>query len=209
MKRFLAVLILTAGVPAIAHAQQTPPPNRLSVTGGLAMTSQWDDETHLGQGPLVSIGVSRQFADRFRWEGEVSAARHNRHSRYLKATGTPMVGTARLAYLFLSSEKKVRPYVSVGVQLTHHRGYFMTPSVVPGPGGQPVTGPDERRDWRLTKAGWETGLGVEMRGGNRLWFRPEMRFGFTGLDSNHQYQPGRDALEAPIWTIRGGVVIGF
>jgi opacity protein-like surface antigen len=209
LRTFAAALILTAAAPAVARAQTAPPASRLNVTAGLALTSQWDDETHLGTGPLISVGVSRQFADRFRWEGEVSVARHHRDSGYLKATGTPVVGTARLGYMFLSSNKKARPYVSLGLQLTHHRGQFVFTSLVPGPGGQPIAGPEERRDWRLTKAGWETGLGVEVRGDRRVWFRPEIRFGFTGLSTRNQYQPGRDTLEPPVWTIRGGLMIGF
>lgn len=191
----------------MAHAQAAASPPRVSLTAGLSATSQWDDETHLGSGPLVSIGVSRPFAGRFRWEGELSIARHHRDSGYLKATGTPVVGTARVAYLFLAPERKVRPYVSAGLMVTHSRGHFVSATYVPGPGGLPIPGPEERRDWRLTKGGWETGLGLELRGDGRLWVRPEMRFGFTSGDSG--YQPGIDTLETPIMTIRGGIVIGW
>ena len=201
------VLVLSAGLPAPAAAQATAPaaPSRVSITTGLSFTSQWDDETHLGGGVLASVGVTRPFASHSNWEAELSIARHHRDSGYLKATGTPMVGAARVAYLFTSPAKSVRPFVSAGLTLTHHRGYFESKHPVPGSGGFPMEGPRERTDWRLTKGGWETGLGVEIRGRGRMRWRPEVRMGAT--QGNPDYAPGVDTLEAPILTIRTGLVI--
>ena len=203
----IVVLVLSAGLPDSAAAQAAAPAAspRVSLTTGLSFTSQWDDETHLGQGGLVSVGVTRPFASRFSWEAELSIARHHRDSGYLKATGTPIVGAARVAYLFTSPEKSVRPFVSAGLALTHHRGYFESRHSAPGPGGFPMEGPEERADWRLTKGGWETGLGVEIRGKGRMRWRPEVRMGAT--QGNSDYAPGVDTLEAPILTIRTGLVI--
>lgn len=203
----ILALALTTSAPALVFAQPSAPPPRLSLTTGISLTSQWDDETHLGRGVLVSVGVTRPFADRFRWEAELSLARHHRDSGYLEATGTPMVGTARVAYLFTSQEKSVRPFVSAGLALTHHRGHFLSKHLVAGPGGFSMDGTEERADWRLTKPGWEAGLGIELRGNGRMWWRPEVRMGAT--QGNRDYAPGVDTLEAPILTIRGGLVVGW
>lgn len=209
MKSMVATisLLLLTFVPALAFAQAATPAPTLSLTTGVSFTSQRDDETHLGQGVLVSVGVTRPFASRFSWETELSLARHHRDSGYLAATGTPIVGTARVAYFFTSPTRSVRPFVSGGLTLTHHRGYFEWTHIVPGLNGAPVVGPQERHDWRLTKGGWETGLGVEIRGKGRMWWRPEVRMGATR--GNRDYAPGVDTLEAPILTIRGGLVIGW
>lgn len=202
----ISLLLLTC-VPALARAQSTPTAPALSLTAGLSFTSQWDDETHLGRGVLVSVGVTRPFASRFNWEAELSLARHHRDSGYLEATGTPIVGTARAVYFFASPEKSVRPFVSGGLTLTHHRGYFVWRGLIPGPGGVPMEGPEERADWRLTKGGWETALGIEIRRKGRMWWRPEVRMGAT--QGNRGYAPVVDTLEAPILTIRGGLVVGW
>lgn len=211
MKPSLASTILTlavaAGLPAPASAQAPPLTNRLSLAAGVSVTTQSDDETHLGSGPLLSIELSRPFARRFQWEGELSIARLRRDSGYLAATSTPVVGTARVTYFFLSPTSKARPFVSAGVALTRHRGHFIWTHSIPGPGGRPIEGPQERHDWRLTKPGWESGLGVELRGNGRMWWRPEVRLGAT--QGNRDYAPGVDTLEAPILTIRGGLVVGW
>lgn len=199
-------LFLTC-VPALARAQATPPAPALSLTTGLSFTSRWDDETHLGRGVLVSVGVTRPFASRFNWEAELSLARHRRDSGYLEATGTPIVGTGRVAYFFTSPTKSVRPFVSAGLTLTHHRGYFVWKEITLGPDGFPVEGADIRKDWRLTKGGGEIGLGMNIRGKGRMWWRPEVRIGAT--QGNRDYAPGVDTLEAPILTIRGGLVVGW
>ena len=149
----ITLLLLTL-VPALAFAQAAPPAPTLSLTTGVSLTSQWDDVTHLGQGILVSVGVTRPFASRFSWEAELSLARHHRDSGYLEATGTPIVGTGRVAYFFASPARSVRPFVSGGLTLTHHRGHFVWTHIITGPGGAPIVGPQERKDWRLTKGGW-------------------------------------------------------
>jgi hypothetical protein len=169
------------------------------------MTSQWDDENHLGRGVLLSIGVGSVLKDRLRVEGEVSLARHRRDAGTLEVTGTPVVGTARAAWLFGSSRSRVRPFVSAGAMLTHSRGDWVQTSLVPGPGGPPVVGGVEQRTWRFTKPGFETGLGVEIRGRDRMWWRPEVRF--SGTTGNRNYEPGADLLETPLLAVRGGVAV--
>jgi hypothetical protein len=205
----IAVLGLTLSltVPALTQAQSSAELSRFSVTAGLSLTTQTDDETNLGAGPLISVGVRQSFAGRFQWEAELSVARLRRDSGYLAASSTPIVGTGRLTYFFVSPERRGRPFVSAGASLTHHRGHFVWTHIIPGPGGLPVEGPSERHDWRLTKPGFEAGLGIELRGAGRLWFRPELRVSAT--TGNSAYRPGFDTLEAPILAIRGGLVIGW
>jgi len=97
MKPALASTILTlavvAGLPAPASAQVPALTDRLSLTTGISVTTQSDDETHLGNGALLSIGLSRPFARRYQWEGELSIARLRRDSGHLAAASTPVVDT--------------------------------------------------------------------------------------------------------------------
>lgn len=200
-----ALALFTLAVsPHLAHAQESPS-SRVSVTTGIAMTSQWDDETHLGRGVLLSVGAGSVIKDRLRVEGELSLARHHRNAGTLETTGTPVVGTARAAWLFGSSQSRARLFVSAGAMLTHSRGDWVQTSLVPGPGGPPVVGTVERRSWKFTKPGFETGLGVEIRGKGRMWWRPEVRF--SGTTGNNSYQPGSDVLEIPLIAVRGGVTV--
>ena len=198
------ILLALVLAPTTAHAQ-APSPSRISLTTGIAMTSQWDDETHLGRGVLLSLGAGSVVRDRLRVEAEVSIARHHRNLGTLETTGTPVVGTARAAWLFGTSRSRVRPFVSAGVMLTHSRGDWVQTSLVPGPGGAPVVGAREKRTWRVTKPGFETGLGVEIRGRGRMWWRPEVRF--SGTTGGGDYRPGADLLELPLIAVRGGVTM--
>lgn len=199
----LTCLTLTCS-PRLAHAQ-TAPAARLSVTTGIALTSQWDDETHLGRGVLLSVGAGSVVKERVRLEAEVSFARHHRDAGTLETTGTPLVGTARAAWLFGSPNSSVRPFASAGVMLTHSRGDWVQTTLVPGPGGGPVVGSVDTRSWRFTKPGFETGLGLEIRGKGQMWWRPEVRFSAT--TGRSEYRPGMDLLEIPLIAVRGGVTV--
>jgi len=200
----LSGLLLILLLPGLAHAQAVTK-SRISLTTGIALTSQYDDETHLGRGPLLSVGASSVAMEHVRLEGELSIARHHRDRGALIVTGTPITGTARVAWVFGSRTWAVRPFVSAGVLLVHSRGDWVQSHTVPGPGGAPVPGAVDRRTWSLTKPGFETGLGIEIRGKGRLWWRPEARFSGTSGDSD--YTPGRSTLETPILAVRAGVTV--
>jgi hypothetical protein len=143
--------------------------------------------------------------DHLRVEGELSLARHHRDAGALEVTGTPVTGTARAAWMFGSRTSAVRPFVSVGGLLTHSRGDWVYTSSLPGPNGAPVVGSVDRRTWRYTKPGFETGLGIEVRGKGRMWWRPEVRFSGTTGDS--RYTPGVSTLETPILAVRAGLTV--
>ena len=75
--------------------------------------------------------------------------------------------------------------------------------IVPGPGGLPVQGPSDGRDWSLTQPSFELGTGVSIKAGERLSIRPEFRWlATTGQDSNP-----RSTLEPPLLFLRGGVTL--
>jgi hypothetical protein len=188
---YSATLLLLLFAPAHTLAQ-TAEPARVSLTTGIALTSQYDDETHLGRGVLLSVGVSSVVAAHLRLEGELSFARHHRDAGTLAVTGTSVTGTARAAWMFGSTTWAARPFVSVGALLVHSQGDW-------------VQAAEERRTWRLTKPGVETGIGLEIRGKGRLWWRPEARFSSTTGDS--RYQPGRTTLESPILAVRAGLTV--
>ncbi|MCC7044210.1 MAG: hypothetical protein IT183_10120 [Acidobacteria bacterium] len=202
-------LVLTAIVryPATAAAQ-APASDGVRPITGLAVTTQYDDETHLGRGAQVSGGASMLAGSRVRIEGEAALGRHWRggpSAGQLEATGTAFTGTARAALLFGSASSQVRPFVSGGLLVLHSRGEFRSTSFVPGPDGRPIEGPETRTAWRLTKPGWEAGAGFEVgRAGRPIW-RPEVRLVVT--QGNDEYEPGADTLEAPLLALRGGLTV--
>jgi len=66
---FSGMLLALMSAPDLAHAQPATHPG-VSLTTGIALTSQYDDETHLGRGVLLSVGVSSLVWDHLRVEGD-------------------------------------------------------------------------------------------------------------------------------------------
>jgi hypothetical protein len=198
------LLLSLLATPHLTHAQ-TATPSGLSLTTGIAVTSQYDDETHLGRGVILSLGASSLVVDRVRLEGEISVGHHRRDEGALEITGTPIAATARAAWMFGSRASAARPFVSAGVLLLHSRGDWTYTTSLPGPNGAPVVGQVDRRTWRYTKPGFETGLGIDLRGKGRMRWRPEVRFSGTTGDSG--YTPGVSTLETPIIAVRAGLTV--
>jgi len=190
----VSVMVLSA-IPARVQAQ--------TVFGGAGWTSGWDDETNLGKGVVVSGGVAQPLGRHLSVEGEVSWARHLRDSGYLAAEGTPLIGVARLAYLFQPPKSRGRAFASGGLSVVHSTGHFTTRTILPGPGGFPVDGPSTRSDWSLTKPAFELGGGVSIKSGDRLAFRPEVRWTST----IHDDASSRSTIEPPLWILRAGVTV--
>jgi len=201
---FSGMLLALMSAPDLAHAQPATHPG-VSLTTGIALTSQYDDETHLGRGVLLSVGVSSLVWDHVRVEGELALARHHRDKGALEVTGTPLTGTARAAWMFGSRTSAVRPFVSAGVLVMHSRGDWVQTYLVPSANGAPVVGSVDRRTWRVTTPGFETGLGIDVRGKGRMWWRPDVRFSATTGDSG--YTPGVTTLETPILAVRAGLTV--
>ena len=192
----VGVMVLS-GMAARAQAQ--------TVFGGAGWTSGWDDETKLGKGVVVSGGVAQPLGRHLSVEGEVSWARQLRDSGYLAAQGTPLIGTARLAYLFQRPERRARAFASGGLSVVHSTGHFTTRTILPGLGGFPAEGPSTRSDWSLTRPAFELGGGVSIKSGDRIAFRPEMRWTSTISDD----AASRSTLEPPLWILRAGVTVGW
>jgi opacity protein-like surface antigen len=191
------VMVMVAMLAAAPDAVQAQ-----TIFGGVGVASLWDDETLLGRGPLVSGGVAWPLGRHAVVEGELAWARHVRDSGYLAVEGTPLVGTARFAWLFQGPESRARVFASAGVGVVHSTGTLTMRSVIPGPDGRPVDGPSERRDWSLTQPSFELGTGVSIRTGQRVSIRPEVRWTTTAADPS-----ARSTLEPPIWIIRAGVTL--
>jgi opacity protein-like surface antigen len=190
----VSVMVLTGAATAV-QAQ--------TLLVGAGWTGGWDDETNLGRGLFVAGGVAHPLGRHLSLEGEVSWARHLRDSGYLAAEGTPLIGTARLAYLFQAPGSRARPFASAGFAVVHTTGHFTTRTILRGPGGMPVEGPSMRSDWSLTKAAFELGGGVSIKAGDLLSFRPEARWTSTSAAD-----PGeRSTLEPPLWILRAGVTV--
>ena len=173
------------------------------VFGGAGWTSGWDDETNLGKGMLVSGGVAQPLGRHLAVEGEVSWARQLRDSGYLAAEGTPLIGTVRLAYLFPRPQSRTRAFASAGLGLVHSTGHSTTRTILPGFGGFPVEGPSIRSDWALTKPAFELGGGFSIKSGDRLSFRPEVRWTSTSAND----AGSQSTLEPPLWILRAGVTV--
>ena len=190
----MSVMVLSGAATAV-QAQ--------TVLVGTGWTRGWDDETNLGKGVVVSGGVAYPLGRHLSLEGEVSWARQLRDSGYLAADGTPLIGTARLAYLFQGPESRARAFASAGLGIVHSTGHLTTRSIVRGPGGLPVEGPSSWSDWSLTKPAFELGGGVSIKAGERLSFRPEARWTSTSHDASGV----RSTLEPPLWILRAGVTV--
>ena len=176
----------------------------LSLLGGTGWISLWDDETFLGNGVLVSAGVSKPIATHLAVEGEVAWASHHRDAGYLSADGTPLIGTARVFYVFRSAAARVRPFAGAGLSILHSTGYLTTRSVIRSPGPGPVPGPSARRDWSFTDPALEFGAGVIINAGDRVFVRPAFRW--TSVNSTTR---ARSLLEPPLWMPRVDVTIGW
>jgi hypothetical protein len=206
--QILALVVTAIALYPATAVAQAPASDGIRPITGLAVTTQSDDETHLGRGVQVSGGVSMPAGSRVRLEGEAALGRHWRGgpgAGQLEATGTAFTGTARAALLFGSASGQVRPFVSGGLLVLHSRGEFRSTTYVPGPDGRPIEQPETRTAWRLTKPGWEAGAGLEVgRAGRPIW-RPEVRLVVT--QGNDEYEPGVDTLEAPLIALRGGLTV--
>jgi hypothetical protein len=203
----LVLLTLSAlSLPAGVHAQPADPAlsKSLSLFGGTGWLSLWDDETFLGNGVLVSAGISKPIVAGLAIEGEVAWATHHRDAGYLSADGTPVVGTARLFYVFRSEAARVRPFAGAGLGVLHSTGHLTTHSVVRGPGPVPVSGPSTRRDWSFTDPVLEFGAGVIINAGDRAFVRPAFRW--TSVSSTTR---PRSLLEPPLWVPRVDVTVGW
>jgi hypothetical protein len=204
------VVLLTLSVltrPAGLDAQPVDPAlsKSLSLLGGTGWLSLWDDETFLGNGVLVSAGVSKPIATHLAVEGEIAWASHHRDAGYLSADGTPLIGTARVFYTFRSAAARVRPFAGAGLGVLHSTGYLTTRSVVRGPGpGGPAPGPSARRDWSFTDPALEFSGGVIIKAGDRAFVRPAFRW--TSVNSTAR---PRLLLEPPLWMPRVDVTIGW
>ena len=150
-----------------------------TVTAGAGWTTGWDDETNLGKGVLVSGGIAQPLGRHLAVEGEVSWARQLRDSGYLAADGTPLIGTARLAYLFQGPESaRGRSRARASVWCTP-RDTSPLARFSPARAASRSKARRSQREWSLTQPAFELGAGVAIKSGDRLSFRPEVRWTST------------------------------
>ena len=200
----MALTLALPGAVADAGAQvpRSDPVDGVQVFGGVGLASLWDDETFLGRGLLLSGGVAVPLGSHAIVEGELAWASHHRDSGYLAADGTPIIGMARLSWLFRPAAARVRPFAGAGLGVVHSTGFLTTRTTLLGPNGFPIDGPSIRTDWSLTQPAVEFGAGVTVASGERLWFRPAFRWTSTTSQS-------RGALEPPLWLPRFDLTIGW
>lgn len=173
---------------------------QILVGGGMA--TLWDDETFLGRGPSIGVGVSVPVGGRLSVEAEGNWSSLHRDSGYLAADSRLLSATGRVSLGFRDRSKRVRPFVSAGATLFRSTGHFTRTIIAAGPDLRPMNAGTERQDWKPTSVGgWEFGAGAEVRATRRLTIRPEARWAFTGSDPS--FRPG--SLEPPLFGIRGGV----
>jgi hypothetical protein len=199
----LLFVISSIAAPAFAQTTSTAPSNaRVGVTTSVA--GFWDDETFLGRGPMGAVTVGKPLGSHFLAEGELALASHHRDSGYLEAEGKPVLGTARIAFLFPGASSPARGFVSAGYTVIHSTG-TMTFNNYPAPPFGPSVPREPPRDWSLTKGGWEIGVGGEFNAGRSWIIRPEYRVFMTAVDSG--YTPSSNSLEPPILSMRCGISV--
>lgn len=176
----IGCLLLWASGPAVAVAgaqTRTSAPTEVSVGAGWG--ALWDDETNLGRGAPLSGGVGRVIGGRLRLGGDVDWTSHVRDSGYLRAEGNLVGLFARASYLFGGRDAAVRPLGGGGVGWLRSSGTLVTSSLVLGPTGMPVDGPQLRQPWSATRPALELHGGVRVRLTDRVTLRPEGRWRAT------------------------------
>lgn len=176
--RTAAALVLATGLAATAEAQHSAA-RHADLSLGSGWGALWDDETNLGRGAPVAGGVSVTFGQRLRVGADVDWTKHVRDSGYLRADGDLVGVFARATLLFGDQASPVRPMFGAGVGALRSTGLFTVRTIVAGPAGFPVPGPDEQQSWSLTRAAWDlhTGVRIALRDGIAL--RPEARWRST------------------------------
>lgn len=175
--RLIAGLLLVCGMAESADAQGVRGPIHLSVGSGWGALS--DDETNLGRGAPLAGGVAVTLGERLRLGADLDWTRHVRDSGYLRADGDLVGLFGRATWLFGGASSSVRPTLGAGVGVLRSTGIFTGRSIVAGPGGFPVAGPDERRSWSLTRSAWDLHGGVRIGLSDRVALRPEGRWRAT------------------------------
>lgn len=198
----LTLVMLGATSEVRAQAPRSDAGKRLRVTAGVGMATVWDDETFLGRGLLLSGGIAKPVGSHAVVEGELSWSSHHRDSGYLAADGTLIIGMGRLSWLFRSANSRVRPFASAGLGVVHSTGFLTSRSSLVGANGFPIAGPSIRTDWSLTDPAVELGTGVTIAAGERISFRPAVRWTSTT-------QSSRGALEPPLWLPRLELTVGW
>lgn len=174
-----------------AHAQGSSAPLELSVGSGWGSLS--DDETDLGRGTPVSASIATTFARHVRLSADVDWMSHVRDSGYLRAEGDLVGAFGRATYVFGGARTSVRPVVGAGLGLMRSSGVLIGRSVVAGPRGLPIRGPDSRATWAATRAAVEIHGGLRIRLSDRLALRPEGRIRMTTGSGTSR------GIEPPFW----------
>lgn len=177
--RLATALATIYGIAATAEAQGTATGRRVALTAGSGWGALWDDETNLGRGVPAAGGVGLTLGGHLRVGGDLDWTAHVRDSGYLRADGDLVGIFARATYLFGDPASTVRPTVGAGLGALRSSGVLTTRSIVVGPGGFPVSGPDEQLSWRLTRAAWDLHGGMRIALTDRVAVRPEARWRST------------------------------
>lgn len=173
-----AGLFLVGWVTASAEAQ-TAPSVPMDLSLGAGWGALWDDETNLGRGAPLAGGVATVVGGRLRLAADVDWTRHVRDSGYLRADGDLVGVFGRATYLFRGPDAAVRPTAGAGLGLLRSTGVLTWRTTLPGPGGFPVAGPDERQAWSLTRPAFDLHGGLRIAVNDRVAFRPEGRWRAT------------------------------
>lgn len=174
-----------------ARAQGSGAPVELSLGSGWGRL--WDDETDLGRGAPVSASIATTFARHVRLSADVDWMSHVRDSGYLRAEGDLVGVFGRVAYVFGGARATVRPVVGVGLGLMRSSGVLIGRSVVAGPRGLPIQGPESRTTWAATQSAFDVRGGLRIRLSDRLALRPEGRIRMTTGSGTSR------GIEPPLW----------
>ena len=170
----LTVAALVLGIAPSARAQ-TPLRQAVVLSAGSGYSSLWDDETMLGRGAPVAVGVGTVVRERVLVEGQADWLRHTRDSGYLAASGELTAALARVSWLFGSPASRFRFLAGAGAGVMHSEGELRFRSVVPGPIGMPPgEGPVQVSPWTLTRPAYDLHAGLQIRLNDRVSIRPEL-----------------------------------
>ena len=195
----LGLLILVGpGTTSLAFAQTATGP-AIVVSAGSGWGALWDDETNLGRGAPVAGSAAVILGGRLRAGVDVDWTSHVRDSGYLRTEGQLTGAFGRVTYMFGTPDSQVRPLFGVGLGVMHSTGTLITSSVLPGPTGLPIPGPEVRQPWSLTRAAYDLHGGVHIRLTDRLALRPEGRWRATlGSAASSSIEPPLIAVQTMV-----------
>jgi hypothetical protein len=190
-------VVLVAGSAPSTFAQGTP---RAHVHGTVGYGSIEDDEGALGRGVALGGAVGTAIVDELAAELAVTRM-HHRRALAISWEGDITSYTGRLTYRTGAPASTLRFFAGVGLGYYHYDG-VITETIFPSVSSTPIV---DRFDYSFSGFVYETGGGVLLGVGPRVFVRPEV---WATIPRGERTSGGRTP-EPPFLIIRGALAVGL